>query len=122
MKKTKHEKAVGKVAKLVLSAVDEKTENYIKSLVDVPAIMAFRLLAERLRAARESYKKDFKKFCKTNGFTQYKVKDIESAAIEQIDLKIFKQYVKLLNMQSAVEEWVAVFPNIARKYTISDMK
>ncbi len=118
MKKTKHEKAIGKVAKLVLSAVDEETGNYIKNLVDVPAIMAFRLLAERLRGARKTWEPDFKKFCKTNGFTQYKVKDIESAAIEQIDLKTFKQYVKLLNMQPAVEEWVAVFPNIARKYNI----
>jgi hypothetical protein len=119
MKKTKHEKAVGKVAKLVLSAVDEKTENYIKSLVDVPAIMAFRLIAERLRAARKTWEPDFKKFCKTNGFTQYKVKDIEEGDIKDIDNEVFRKYVNMLNMQTAVDEWIKSYPNIARKYNIT---
>jgi D-hexose-6-phosphate mutarotase len=118
MKKTKHEKAVGKVAKLVLSAVDDETGDYIKSLVDVPAVMAFRLLAERLRAARESYEKDFKKFCKTNGFTQYKIKDIEEGDIKNLDREVFRKYVNLLNMQTAVDKWIKSYPNIARKYNI----
>ena len=118
MKKTKQERAVDKFAKLVLSAVDDETGNYIKNLVDVSAIMAFRPLAERLRAARENHEKDFKKFCKTNGFTQYKVKDIEEGDIKNLDHEVFRKYVNLLNMQSAIEEWVAVFPNVARKYNI----
>ncbi|MBA7516064.1 hypothetical protein ES705_08109 [subsurface metagenome] len=118
MKKTKQERAVDKFVKLCLNAVDDKTGDYIKNLVDVPAIMAFRLLAERLRAARESYEKNFKKFCKTNGFTQYKIKDIEEGDIKDIDNEVFEKYVNLLNMQIAVADWVKSYPNIARKYNI----
>ncbi|MGB3340138.1 MAG: hypothetical protein WBB37_01485 [bacterium] len=119
MKKTKHEKAVSKLARVVLDAADKEAGDIIKSYVDVSAMMAFKFLAGELRAVRVRYEKDFKRFCKTNGFTQYKVKDIETAAIEQIDLNVFRQYVTLLNMQKAVDDWVAVFPNIARKHKIT---
>jgi hypothetical protein len=119
MKKTKHEKAVSKLARVVLDAADKRAGDIIKSYVDVSAMMAFKFLADELQAVRESYEKDFKEFCKTNGFTQYKVKDIESAAIGQIDLNVFKQYVTILNMQKAVDDWVNRFPNIARKYGIT---
>jgi len=81
MKKTKQEKAVAKLARVVLNAVDKEAGDIIKSYVDVPAMMAFKFLADELRTARESYEKDFKKFCKTNGFTQYKIKDIEQGDI-----------------------------------------
>lgn len=118
MKKTKQEKAVAKLARVVLDAVDKEAGDIIKSYVDVWAMMAFKFLVDELRAARESYEKDFKKFCKSHKFRQYKIKDIEEGHIKDIDHEVFEKYVNLLNMQTVVDEWIKSYPNIARKYNI----
>ena len=118
MKKTKQEKAVDKLARVVLDAVDKEAGDIIKSYVDVSATLAFKFLSDKLQTTRENYEKDFKKFCKRHRFRQYKIRYIEHGDIQHLDLEIFREYVDLLNARMLVEEWVKLFPNIARKYKV----
>jgi len=120
MKKTKREKASHNIARFLMSSLDDEVRKSFKLLdLDVPTMIAFGVLADKLKAARANHEINFKKFCKTHGLTQYKVRNIEDGDAENLDHWVFKKYVSLLNMKTEVMAWTKYFPNTTWKYKIT---
>jgi hypothetical protein len=117
--KTKHEKDATKIAKAVINALGEPLTELIKSYgIDTTAMIAFWTLSETLRKKRTEINADFKAFCKSYGFRQYKIKEIEGNRIANADKATLAKYAKVINAENELKEWVSKFPTIAKKYNI----
>lgn len=116
MKRTKRERALKRLAKYVSMRLEPELADYMKKHVDMEASFAFSVLARRLCAAREEKEKNFKRFCKSNGFKQYKVKAIENAYLNELDLRIVEAYIRVIGAEVIVKEWADAFPKMAAKY------
>ncbi len=122
MKKTKHEKDADKIAKRVARVLGRPLTEFMELYkIDTTVMVAFKPLSDLLKRKRMEIHSDFKGFCKSHGFTQYKMKEMEERGIRNVDLNVLSKYVRIINAEDELKEWVSKYPNIAKKYKIDSI-
>ena len=116
--KTDWEKAAEKVAKTVKEVLLRNFDDEFFKKADVMAAVCFKVLSDLLKKKRVKMNEDFKAFCKSHKFTQYKIRDIEQGRMQDIDPDLFAKYVKAINAEAELKEWISKFPNVAKRYKL----
>ncbi|PKL52282.1 MAG: hypothetical protein CVV37_02215 [Nitrospira bacterium HGW-Nitrospira-1] len=89
--------------------------------MDATAVVSFKPLANLLKNKRTEINGDLRAFCKSNGFTQYKIKYIEESSVRNLDRDILAKYVRTINAEKEMKDWILKYPNVAKKYKIDTM-
>ncbi len=114
--KTKYEKEAAKIAKTFTQVLGFKLDKAILKKMDATTMVSFKPLADLLKKKRTKINSDFKAFCKLYGFTQHSIKYIEECRVANIDKGILAKYVKAINAENELKEWISKYPNVAKKY------
>ena len=116
--KTDWEKAAEKVANTVKEVLLRNFDDEFFKKADVMAAVCFKVLSDLLKKKRVKMNEDFKAFCKSHKFTQYRIRDIEQGRVQDIDPDLFAKYVKAINAEAELKEWISRFPNVAKRYKL----
>ena len=117
--KTEWEKAAEKVANTVKEVLLRNFDDEFFKKADVMAFVCFKVLSDSLKKKRMKINEDFKAFCKSHKFTQYRIRDIEQGRMQDIDPDLFAKYVKAINAEAELKEWISRFPNVAKRYKLT---
>lgn len=116
--KTNYEKEAAKIAKAFTQVLGFKLDKSLLEKMDATAMVSFKPLANLLKNKRTEINRDLRAFCKSNGFTQYKIKYIEESSVRNLDRDILAKYVRTINAEKEMKDWILKYPNVAKKYKI----
>ena len=116
--KTAYEKEAEKITKSVLQVLRRNYDNTLFDKSHTMAMISFKPIADILKNKRTEINGDFKAFCKSNGFPQYKIQYIEEGSIRHIELNLFSKYIRILNAEREIKDWISKYPIVAKKYKI----
>jgi hypothetical protein len=116
--KTTYEKEADRLTKAVLKMLGDNFDMELFKNLDSLAMVSFKPLADILRKKRTKINENFKEFCKSNGFPQYRVKYIEEGSIKNVDFTLLTKYIRILKAEDEIKDWISKYPRIAKKYKI----
>jgi hypothetical protein len=117
--KTTYEKEAERITKTVLQSLGQNFDKAFFENFDALAMVSFKPIADVLRRKRTEINGNFKAFCKSNGFPQYQIRYIEEGSIKNISLDLFIKYIRILEAEPEIKDWISKYPTIAKKYKIS---